>query len=172
MPVAPVSGIGDEAQAGTTAPKAAQPEASIVVRSKEYIQSISIHRSGRPADDALLKGVTEIASRAILNIGVTSERFGSCEWLNADDADAFLDRSTLTIQRTGASSCLMFDGAANAMTVAVVAMPRDLQVSMMKRPGGCKHEPLPELGPDAFAEHSCTSLQQYQCDPYLCLEER
>jgi hypothetical protein len=157
MPVAPVSGIGDEAQVGTTAAKAASPEAAIVTRTKEYIESISIHRSGRPADEALLKGLTDVASRAIINVGVTSERFGACEWLTADDAEGFLDKSTLTIQRTGASSCLIFDGAANSMVVAVVAMPRDLQVSMMNRASGCKHEPLPELGREAFAEHSCTS---------------
>lgn len=157
MQIAPVSGIGDEAQGGVTTPKAAQPEASIVARSKMFIQSISNHRSGRPADDALLKGLTDVALRAIVNVGVTSERFGSCEWLTADDAEGFLDRSTLTIQRTGASSCLMFDGAANTMVVAVVAIPRDLQVSMMNRAGGCKHEPVPELGREAYAEHSCTS---------------
>ncbi|HLH98330.1 MAG TPA: hypothetical protein VKW08_24745 [Xanthobacteraceae bacterium] len=157
MPVAPVSGIGDEAQAGTTAAKAARPEAAIVARSREYIQSISIYRPGRPADDALLKGLSDVALRAFVNVGVTSERFGSCEWLNADDAEGFLDRSTLTIQRTGAGSCLMFDGSADTLMVAVVAMPRDVQVSMMKRTGGCKHEPLPELGRDAFAQHSCTS---------------
>jgi hypothetical protein len=157
MSVAPVSGIGDESQAGATTAKAARPEASILTRSREFIQSISIYRSGRPADNALLKGLTDVASRAIINVGVTSERFGSCEWLTADDAEGFLDRSTLTIQRTGAGSCLMFDGSANTMVVAVIAMPRDLQVSMMNRAGACKHEPLPELGREAFVEHSCTS---------------
>jgi hypothetical protein len=157
MPIAPVSGIGDEAQAGTTTPKAARPEASIVALSGEYIQSISIYRSGRPADDALLKRLTDVALRAIVNVGVTKEKFGSCEWLTADDAEGFLDRSTLTVQRTGAGSCLIFDGAANTMIVAVVAMPRDLQVNMMNRNSGCKHVPLPELGREAFAELSCNS---------------
>jgi hypothetical protein len=157
MPIAPVSGIGDEAQAGTTTPKAARPEASIVALSGEYIQSISIYRSGRPADDALLKRLTDVALRAIVNVGVTKEKFGSCEWLTADDAEGFLDRSTLTVQRTGAGSCLIFDGAANTMIVAVVAMPRDLQVSMMNRSSRCKHVPLPELGREAFAELSCSS---------------
>jgi hypothetical protein len=157
MPVASVSGIGDETQAGTTTPKAARPEASIVTLSGEYIQSISIYRSGRPADDALLKGLTEVAWRAIVNVAVTSEKFGSCEWLTADDAEGFLDRSTLTIQRTGAGSCLIFDGAANTMVVAVIAMSRDTQVNMMNRNSGCKHVPLPELGREAFGEHSCSS---------------
>jgi len=157
MPVAPVPGIGDETQAGTTTPKAARPEASIVALSGEYILSISIYRSGRPADDALLKRLTEVARHAIDNVGATSEKFGSCEWLTADDADGFLDRSTLTIQRTGADSCLIFDGSANTMMVAVIAMSRDTQVNMMNRNSGCKHVPLPELGREAFGEHSCNS---------------
>src|SRR5882672_3245533 len=42
MPVAPVSGIGAEAQAGTTAANAARPETSIVALSGEYILTISI----------------------------------------------------------------------------------------------------------------------------------
>jgi hypothetical protein len=70
---------------------------------------------------------------------------------------AILDRSTLTIQRTGAGSCLIFDGSANTMIVAVIAMSRDTQVNMMKRNSGCKHVPLPELGKEAFGEHSCDS---------------
>jgi hypothetical protein len=157
MPVIPWSGIGDEAQAGRTVPDAARPEASIVALSGEYILSISIYRSGRPADDTLLKPLTEIARRAIDKVGTTSEKFGSCEWLTADDAEGFLDRSTLTIQRTGAGSCLIFDGSANTMMVAVIAMSRDTQVNMMNRNSGCKHVPLPELGREAFAEHSCNS---------------
>jgi hypothetical protein len=157
MPVAPVSGIGEETQAGTTAPGAARPEASIVALSGEYILSISIYRSGRPADDTVLKPLTEVARRAIDKVGATSEKFGGCEWLTADDAEGFLDRSTLTIQRTGAGSCLVFDGAANTLMVAVIAMSRDTQVSMMKRTGGCKRVPLPELGKEAFGEHSCNS---------------
>jgi hypothetical protein len=157
MPVAPVLGIGDETQAGTTTSKAARPEASIVALAGEYILSISVYRSRRPADDALLQRVTEAARRAIGNVGATSEKFGSCEWLTAEDAEGFLDRSTLTIQRTGAGSCLIFDGSANAMVVAVVAMARDTQVSMMNRASGCKHVPLPELGREAFGEHSCVS---------------
>ena len=95
--------------------------------------------------------------RAIVNVGVTKERFGSCEWLTADDAEGFLDRGTLTIQRTGTGSCLMFDGSANTMVVAVIAMSRDTQVNMMNRNSGCKHVPLPEFGRDAFGEHSCGS---------------
>jgi hypothetical protein len=157
MPVAPVSGLGDQAQAGITTPKATRPEASIVTLSGEYILSISIYRSGSPPDDALLKGLTEVARRAIGNVGLTSEMFGGCEWLTADDTKGFLDHSTLTIQRTGPGSCLVFDGAANTMMVAVVAMPRDTQVSMMNRNSACKHVPLPELGREAFGEHSCSS---------------
>jgi hypothetical protein len=156
MPVVPWSGIGEEARAGRTVPDAARAEASIVVLSGEYILSISINPSGRPTDDALLKPLNEVARRAIDKVAVMSEKFGGCEWLNADDAEGFLDRSTLTIQRTGAGSCLMFDGAANTMMVAVIAMSRDTQVNMMKRNGGCRHVPLPELGKDAFGEHSCS----------------
>ena len=67
------------------------------------------------------------------------------------------NRSTLTVQRTGPGSCLIFDGAANTMMVAVIAMARDTQVGMMNRSSGCKHVPLPELGREAFGEHSCSS---------------
>jgi hypothetical protein len=156
MPVAAVSGIGEEAQAGITAPKATRPEASIVTLSGEHILSISIYRSGSPPDDALLKGLTEVARRAIGNVGLTSEMFGGCEWLTADDTKGFLDRSTLTIQRTGPGSCLIFDGAANTVMVAVTAMPRAVQVDMMNRTSGCQRVLLPELGREAFGEHSCT----------------
>jgi hypothetical protein len=157
MPIAPVSGIGDMTQAGTTTPDAVRPEASIVALSGEYILSLSVYRSGRPADGALLTPLTEVARRAIGNVGATSEKFGSCEWLTADDAEGFLDPSTLTIQRTGAESCLIFDGAANTMIVAVIATSRDTQVNMMNRNSGCKHVPLPEFGREAFGEISCNS---------------
>ena len=157
MAAAPVSGIGGEAQAGTTAPNAARPEASVVALSGDYILSISVYRSGRPADDTLLRPLTEVARRAIDNVGATSEKFDGCEWLTADDGEGFLDRSTLTIQRTGARSCMIFDGSANTMMVAVIAMSRDTQVNMMNRNSGCKHVPLPELGREAFGEHSCNS---------------
>ena len=156
MTAAPVSGIGDDAQAGITAAKAAQPEAAIVTLSGEYILSLSIYRSGRSPDDALLQRLTEVARRAIGNVALTNELFGGCEWLTANDAEGFLDRSTLTVERTGPGSCLIFDGAANTMMVAVIAMSRDTQVSMMNRTSGCKHVPLPELGREAFAEHSCS----------------
>jgi hypothetical protein len=157
MPVNPVSGIGDATQAGTTTPDAVRPEASIVALSGEYILSLSVYRSGRPADGTLLRPLTEVARRAIGNVGATSEKFGSCEWLTADDAEGFLDPSTLTIHRTGAASCMIFDDAANTMIVAVIATSRDTQVNMMNRNGGCKHVPLPELGREAFGEHSCNS---------------
>jgi hypothetical protein len=128
-----------------------------VTLSGESILSISIYRSGRSPDDALLKRLTEVARRAVGNVGLTSEMFGGCEWLAAADAEGFLDRSTLTVQRTGPGSCLIFDGAANTMMVAVIAMARDTQVGMMNRSSGCKHVPLPELGREAFGEHSCSS---------------
>jgi hypothetical protein len=167
MPIVPWSGIGDEAQAGRTVPDAARPEASIVARSGEYILSISIYRSGRTTDDTLLKPLTEIGRGAIDKVATTSEKFGGCEWLNADDAEGFLDRSTLTIQRTGAGSCLMFDAAANTMIVAVIAMSRDTQVNMMKRNSACKHVPLPELGKEAFGGHSCSSGNGNAVDIYV-----
>ena len=56
----------------------------------------------------------------------SSERFGNCEWLTAADADGFLDKSKLTVQRTGAGSC------------------------MMKHAGPCKHVAIPALGSEAF----------------------
>lgn len=88
--------------------------------------------------------------------GFANERFGDCEWLTAADADGFLDKSTLTVQRTGAGSCMMFDREANTMTVAVIATSRDTVVSMTKRTGPCRHVAIPELGNEAFGEHSCT----------------
>jgi hypothetical protein len=156
MSVAPVSGIGDDAQAGATASSAARPEAAIVTLSGEYILQINLYRSGHPADGELVKRLTELARLAVGNVSATTEKFGSCEWLTADDADGFLDRSTLTIQRTGPGSCLMFDAVPNSMTVAVVAMSRDAHVNMMKHLlGGCQIVPLPELGHEAIGEHSC-----------------
>lgn len=61
----------------------------------------------------------------------------------------------LTLQRTGAGSCMMFDREANAMTVAVIATSRDTVISMMKRASPCTWR-SPELGSEAFSEHSCT----------------
>ena len=90
------------------------------------------------------------------NVTKTSERFGDCEWLTAADADGFLDQSTLQVQRTGAGSCMMFDREANTMAVAVITMSRDTVISMMKRAGPCQHVAIPELGSEAFGEHSCT----------------
>ena len=51
---------------------------------------------------------------------------------------------------------MMFDREANTVTVAVIAISRDTVISMMKRPGPCKHVAIPELGSEAFGEHSCT----------------
>jgi hypothetical protein len=42
------------------------------------------------------------------------------------------------------------------MIVAVIAMSRGTVISMMKRPGPCQHVAIPELGSEAFGEHSCT----------------
>jgi hypothetical protein len=156
MPAASASGIAEEAQAGTTKPDAARQEAAVIALAGEYILSLSMYRSGRSADEALLKPLSEVARLAVGNVSKTSEKFGACEWLTADDADGFLDKATLTIQRTGAASCMMFDRAANTMVVAVIAMSRDTQVNMMKRNGPCQHVALLELGKDAFGEHSCT----------------
>ena len=89
------------------------------------------------------------------NVTKTSERFGDCEWLTAADADGFLDKSTLQVQRTGAS-CMMFDREANTMAVAVITMSHDTAVSLMKRAGPCQHVTIPEFGGEAFREHSCT----------------
>ena len=52
---------------------------------------------------------------------------------------------------------MIFDEAANTLMVAVIAMSRDTVVSMMERSGGCQHVALPELGREAFGEHSCKS---------------
>ncbi|MGL3109417.1 hypothetical protein [Bradyrhizobium sp. BR 1432] len=156
MPLNAVAGIGDEGQGGTSAAGAQRQEASVVALSGDYILQISIYPIGRRADDALLGPLTEAARAAIANVGKTSERFGDCEWLTAADADGFLDKSTLTVQRTGAGSCMMFDREANTMTVAVIATSRDTAISMMKRAGPCQHVVIPELGNEAFGEHSCT----------------
>jgi hypothetical protein len=155
MAAAPVPGVGEATQAGATAPNAQRSEAAVVTLSGEYVLSISIYGSGRPT--ALINPLEELARHAIGNAAATSEKFGGCEWLTGDDAEGFLDRNTLTIQRTGANSCLIFDGAANTMMVAVTAMSRQTQLNMMTRDGGCKHVTLPELGQDAFGEHSCSS---------------
>lgn len=167
MPVAPVSGIGDATQAGTTTAQAARPEASVMALSGEYILSISVYRTGRPADDAVLKPLIEIARLAIGNVGKTSVKFGACEWLTPEDADGFLDRSTMTLQRTGAGSCMIFDGAANTLMVAVIAIARDTVRGMMRRNGGCKVVLLPELGNEAFAEHSCSSGNTNRVNIYV-----
>jgi hypothetical protein len=104
----------------------------------------------------MLGPIAAVARVAIGNVSKPSERFGNCEWLTAGDADGFLDKSTLTVQRTGAGSCMMFDREANTMVVAVIAGSRDTVINMMKRTGPCKHVAMPELGSEAFGEHSCT----------------
>ncbi|WP_025032469.1 hypothetical protein [Bradyrhizobium sp. DOA9] len=156
MKLSAVSGIGDEGQGGTSAAGAERQEASVVALSGDYILQISVYPIGRRADDALLGPVTEAARIAVASVSKSSERFGNCEWLTAADADGFLDNGTLTVQRTGAGSCMMFDREANTMTVAVIATSRDTAIGMMKRAGPCTHVAIPELGREAFGEHSCT----------------
>lgn len=51
---------------------------------------------------------------------------------------------------------MMFDRKANTMTIAVIATSRDTAISMKKRTGPCRHVAIPELGSEAFGEHSCT----------------
>jgi len=156
MPLSAVTGIGDEGQGGKSAAGAERQEASVVALSGDYILQLTVYPIGRRADDALLGPLSEAARIAIGSVGKSSERFGNCEWLTAADADGFLDSSTLTVQRTGAGSCMMFDREANTMTVAVIATSRDTAIGMMKRAGPCKHVAIPELGGEAFGEHSCT----------------
>ena len=156
MPLGAVSGIGDEGQRGTTAAEAQRQEASVVALSGDYILQVGVYPIGRRTDDALLGPLTQVARVAIGNVTRTSERFGDCEWLSAADADGFLDKTTLQVQRTGAGSCMMFDRDANTMVVAVIATSRDTAISMMKRAGPCQHVAIPELGSAAFGEHSCT----------------
>ena len=156
MKLSAVAGIGDEGRGGTSAAGAERQEASVVALSGDYILQLTVYPIGRRADDALLGPLSEAARIAIGSVSKSSERFGNCEWLTAADADGFLDSSTLTVQRTGAGSCMMFDREANAMTVAVIATSRDTAIGMMKRAGPCTHVAIPELGGEAFGEHSCT----------------
>jgi len=155
MPLNAVAGIGEEGQGGTSAAGAERQEASVVALSGDYILQVTIYPTGRRADDTLLGPLTEAARIAVANVSKSSERFGNCEWLTAADADGFLDNSTLEVQRTGAGSCMMFDREANTMTVAVIATSRDTAIGMMKRAGPCKRVAIPELGSEAFGEHSC-----------------
>jgi hypothetical protein len=156
MKLSPAAGIGDDGQHGTTAADAPRQEASVVVLSGDYIVQVSVYPTGRRADDALLGPLTQVARVATGNVAKTSERFGDCEWLTASDADGFLDKGTLQVQRTGAGSCMMFDREANTMVVAVISTSRDTAAGMMKRAGPCTHVAIPELGGEAFGEHSCT----------------
>ncbi|RTM03584.1 MAG: hypothetical protein EKK33_36190 [Bradyrhizobiaceae bacterium] len=156
MKLSAVSGIGDEGQGGTSAAGAERQEASVVALSGDYILQMTVYPIGRRADDALLAPLTEAARVVIASVSRSSERLGNCEWLTAADADGFLDAGALTVQRTGAGSCMMFDREANTMTVAVIATSRDTAIGMMKRAGPCKHVAIPELGSAAFGEHSCT----------------
>jgi hypothetical protein len=159
MPLSSIPGIGDETEAGATgtASKAGRPEAAVLSLSGDSIVSVSFSIASPPADAALLKPLAELAQRAIRNAGRTSESFGQCEWLSAADADGFLDRSTVTVQRTGANSCMIYDGSSNTLMVALTEMAADAVMTMKAREAGCQQVPLPELGKEAFGEHSCKS---------------
>jgi hypothetical protein len=159
MPINLIPGIGDEAQAGATdaAPKAGRPEAAILSLSGEAVVSVNFYVSSRPADAALTQPLSELARHAIRNAGQSSERFGKCEWLEPADAEGLLDRGTVTIQRTGANSCMIFDGSSNTLMVALTETASDTVMTMKTRDGGCQHVSLPEFGKEAFGEHSCKS---------------
>jgi hypothetical protein len=159
MPIGLITGIGDETQAGATgtASEAERPEAAVISLSGDYIVWVSFYTSSQPADASLIKPLAELARQAIGNAGRTSESFGRCEWLAPADADGFLDQSTVTIQRTGANSCMIYDESSNTLMVALTEMTSDSVMAMKARDGGCLYVPLPELGKEAFGEHSCKS---------------
>jgi hypothetical protein len=157
MPISPVAGIGDETQAGATGtlPVAGRPEAAVLSRSGDSIVSVSFHLSSAAADAALIKPLAELARRAIGNAGVTRESLSRCEWLGLADAQGFLDQNTVTVLRTGAKSCMIYDGSSNTLMVALSEMASDTVMAMKASGGGCQRVPLPELGQEAFGEHSC-----------------
>jgi hypothetical protein len=157
MPISAVPGIGDETQAGTTGPesKTGRPEAAVVSLSGDYIVSVSFYIASKPADAAVVKPLAELARKAIGNAGQSSQSFGRCEWLTQADADGFLDQGSLTVQRTGANSCMIYDGSSNTMMVALTETASDTVMTMKARPGGCQHVSLPEFGKEAFGEYSC-----------------
>jgi hypothetical protein len=159
MFISPLEGIGDETQAGSTgAPSnAGRLEAALLSLSGDSIVSVSFNLSSPPADAALIKPLAELARRAIGNAGRTSESFGRCEWLDPADAEGFLDRSTAALQRTGTKSCMIYDGSSNTLMVELTEMASDTVMTMKAREGACQHVPLPELGKEAFGEHSCKS---------------
>jgi hypothetical protein len=158
MTLVAIPGIGDETYAGATgATEKTNPEAAVITLSGDYIVSISLRRSGQPAENALLAPLSVLAGETARNSRKSSEKFNSCEWLSAADAAGFLDESTLTIQRTGPNSCLMYGGSANTLMVAVTAAASETVMNMKNRSGGCQHVPLPEFGKEAFGEHSCKS---------------
>ncbi len=159
MPISLVPGIGDETQAGATgaAPKGGRPEAAVLSLSGDSIVAVSLYLSSQPAEAALIKPLSELALRAIGNAGRTSEGFGRCEWLDPADADGLLDLSALTVQRTGANSCMIYDGSSNTLMVALTETAADTVTAMKARDGGCMHVALPEFGKEAFGEHSCKS---------------
>ncbi len=171
MPLSPVAGIGEEGQGGTSGAGAERQEASVVALSGDYILQLTVYPIGRRAEDALLGPITEAARIAIGSVSKSSERFGACEWLTAADADGFLEASTLTVQRTGAGSCMMFDREANTMTVAVIATSRGTAAGMMKRAGPCKHVAIPETRRRSV-RRAFLHQGQRQRRQHLRLEER
>jgi hypothetical protein len=159
MPFSPTPGIGEETQAGVSGAeaKAGQSEAAVVSLSGRYMVSVNFYIASGHAGTALIKPLAELARQAIGKAGQTSESFGRCEWLTTADTDGFLDPSTVTMQTTGANSCMIYDGSSNTMMVALTEMSSDTVMAMRARDGGCQHVPLPEFGKEAFGEHSCKS---------------
>jgi hypothetical protein len=157
MPISALAGIGDETQAGATGgpPEAGPPEAAVLSLSGDSIVSVIFYLSSPPANAALIKPLGELARRAIGNAGRSSEGFGRCEWLELADADGLLDRSTVMVQRTGAKSCMIYDGSSNTLMVVLTETASDSIMTLKARDGGCQRVALPELGKEAFGEHSC-----------------
>jgi hypothetical protein len=159
MPISLIPGIGDETQGGATGPvsKAGRPEAAVLSLSGDAIVSVSFYVSSQPADAALTKPLAELARQAIGNAGQSGESFGRCEWLEPADADGFLDQSTVTVQRTGVNSCMIYDGSSNTLLVALTETGSETVMGLKARDGGCQQVSLPEFGKEAFGEHSCKS---------------
>jgi hypothetical protein len=157
MTLTEVPGIGEQTHAGAARAVEAKAEAAVLTLTGDYIVQIHLRETGPLTNPGILAPLAAFAVQAIKNTGKSSERFGSCEWLTVEDAAGFLDESTLTLQRTGANSCMIYDSAANTLMVSVTAVAPQTVMNMKNRSSGCQHEPLPEFGKEAFGEHSCKS---------------